>query len=329
MKKVNFFRLFLFVVIVAAVALVGWKIIKDRIRAAEINDYTKGIATSEKGNTIGNYANGGYLCERDGWIYYSDPNDQGRLHKMKQDLSADQKLNNDWPDRINVTGGKIYYINENDRFSLYSCDLNGKNSTRISDNVFLNLYVKDGWAYYARKKSKNLNRMTLDGKFEERIDVDSFTYSIIEGDWVYYCNLDDGFKIYRVKTDNSSKQKFNDISSFNFQLQGDWIYYTNLKDKNKLYRAKRDGSSKQRLTSCAVANLNLNDTGKVIFYCNADDQYKLYRCDFDGKNTTKMNNDETTCINLAGGFIHYLNESDFSRLYRINQDGTGRIRLEK
>ena len=66
-----------------------------------------------------------------------------------------------------------------------------------------------------------------------------------QGDWIYYRNSSDGYKLYKVKTDGSGREKINDDSSWFINVVGDWIYYVNADDGYKLYKVKTDGSGRQ------------------------------------------------------------------------------------
>jgi hypothetical protein len=53
----------------------------------------------------------------------------------------------------------------------------------------------------------------------------------------------------------------------------------------------------------------------------------LYRIATNGTGRTKLSDDRTGFINVAGGYIYYTNASDRDCLYRIKADGSGRRRV--
>ena len=49
----------------------------------------------DTGNTTGNLYNGGMFCVYDGFVYFANPNDEGRLYRMKEDGSGVEKIGKD------------------------------------------------------------------------------------------------------------------------------------------------------------------------------------------------------------------------------------------
>jgi len=71
------------------------------------------VSSTERGNTVGNIVNGGYVAQKSDWIYYQS-NDGGKLYKIRTDGSSRTKLNDDSSYWINVVGDWVYYTNFND-----------------------------------------------------------------------------------------------------------------------------------------------------------------------------------------------------------------------
>jgi len=64
------------------------------------------------------------------------------------------------------------------------------------------------------------------------------------GDWIYYSNGDDDYKLYKIKTDGTGNIKLSDNNSLSIKVAGDWIYYTNSDDNKKMYKTKTDGTGR-------------------------------------------------------------------------------------
>jgi hypothetical protein len=62
------------------------------------------------GNSSGNLFNGGLFCESDGKIYFSNPNDEGRIYSMDEDFTNFKKLSSDTGNYLNVAGKYIVYV---------------------------------------------------------------------------------------------------------------------------------------------------------------------------------------------------------------------------
>src|SRR5512136_1691522 len=74
-----------------------------------------GSAVNTVGNIPANIVNGGLAAQQGGWIYYEN----NGIYKVRADgliktkVCADNSLN------LNVAGDWIYYINSDDKYSLY------------------------------------------------------------------------------------------------------------------------------------------------------------------------------------------------------------------
>ena len=66
-----------------------------------------------------------------------------------------------------------------------------------------------------------------------------------------------------------------------------------------------------------------------IYYANGSDGYKPYRVKLDGTGRTKIANDETLFMSVAGDWLFYSNLSDGEKLYRVKTDGSQRIKLSE
>ena len=63
-------------------------------------------------------------------------------------------------------------------------------------------------------------------------------------DWIYYSNISDDNKIYRIKTNGTERQLFLDEAVNDLWTDGDWIFYTT-SVVGDLLRIKADGSHEQ------------------------------------------------------------------------------------
>ncbi|MBL4935745.1 DUF5050 domain-containing protein [Clostridium sp. YIM B02515] len=111
----------------------------------------------------------------------------------------------------------------------------------------------------------------------------------IKGDWIYFVNYKDEFKIYKMKKDGTQKNKLSDIGVQMMTMQGNHIYFLASSDENKLYKMNLDGSKKQRLED-RINRYFL--TGNKIYYTKADKLGTLFSMNFDGslkKEVCKLN----------------------------------------
>ena len=60
------------------------------------------------GNTTGNLYNEGLFCTYKGFVYFSNPSDNGRLYRMKEDGTGVERLCSDSVSYINICNDQIY-----------------------------------------------------------------------------------------------------------------------------------------------------------------------------------------------------------------------------
>ena len=148
-----------------------------------------------------------------------------------------------------------------------------------------------------------------------------------QGEWIYYCDISDDQKLYKVKTDGTGKTKLsNDMSSY-VNVIGDWIYYLSIDGDIGIYKIKTDGTEKTRIGEEAMG-VYLNVIGGWIYYSEwSDEKGNLYKMKTDGTDRTKLNDDQSDYINVVGDRVYYINQSDGNKLYKINTDGADRTKL--
>jgi len=101
----------------------------------------------------------------------------------------------------------------------------------------------------------------------------------VVGDWVFYLNGSDGSKLYKIRTDGSSKTKLNDEKSFCINIVDDWIYYSTQYYGKKLYKMRIGGSGKAKLNDDECSHVNV--IGDWVYYHKKNDDKQgssnLYR----------------------------------------------------
>ena len=70
----------------------------------------------------------------------------------------------------------------------------------------------------------------------------------VSNKWIYYTNISDGYKIYKMKLDGSENTKICDDETLFMTVCEDTIYYSNKSDYNKLYKINGDGTGKAKLS---------------------------------------------------------------------------------
>lgn len=131
------------------------------------------------------------LTYYDGWLYFTevtDPNNHGignYICRMKPDGSEYTRLMQVHSWYMNVTDGKIFYVNYNNNFSLDVMNVDGSGHTVIKDNVS-DICVSGGRIYYSHSRNdRHLYSMNYDGS-DNYLIRDGYTKCInVVGSTIY------------------------------------------------------------------------------------------------------------------------------------------------
>lgn len=283
---------------------------------------------NERGNSVGNIANDGFVAQQGDWIYRYSEFFGGILSREETGEANDfswTAINAERSWFINVIGNWVYYCNLEDWNCVYKVRTDGTNMTKINSESSMDLNVIGEWIYYAQGKVNypfygNLYKMKTDGSNRTKINNDASECINVVGSWIYYLNVDDEHRIYKIRTDGTDRTKINDEESAFINVVDDWIYYANYSDEGRLYKIKTDGTSNTEITDDRTWCINVIDDW--IYYANASDDNNLYKIKTDGTSMMKMNDDDSQYICIVGEWIYYYNSD--GKALRMKTDGTQR-----
>lgn len=286
--------------------------------------------------------NGSVAVKQGDWIYYSGSNGNssvtGNFYKEKNDGSGKAKLSDDIAQKIWIQGDYIYYISyhgEKQKSSFYKMKNDGTERGQLTTDIPTCVNFKGDYIYYVKYDNTSANnfiicRIKKNGTGKETIGNEHGMYLAVKDDWLYYSDLDDASKIYKIKNDGSGKQLLCGDSALNYMnVVGDWIYYCNNDDNNCLYRIKVDGSEKEKLNNDNSRNVNI--VGNYIYYSAMDenDNGLLYKMKIDGSENQMLSNvDCSTAVEVHDDYI-YCTGFNSKGIYRIKSDGTGYEQISK
>ena len=158
---------------------------------------------------------------------------------------------------------------------------------------------------------------------------------VSDGQYIYYRNSSDGYKLYKSKPDGSLKSKISDTRCGSLNIIGDSIYYTGSYGNEGIYKMKKDGSGKTLIVNSQVVGIAVvNDW---IYYLERDPSQSqkndLYKIKFDGTGKTKINfgsGSSLVCADLQNivvveNWVYlslYNKLENKEQLFRIKTDGT-------
>jgi LysM repeat protein len=99
-----------------------------------------------------------YYNKRQGTSLY------GYLSKIKTDLTMDTRLVSDEPTYTNVLNGWVYYRNGREDGKIYKIKTDGTERTKITDDSSTNIIVRGDWIYYANQSDgAKIYKIKIDG----------------------------------------------------------------------------------------------------------------------------------------------------------------------
>jgi len=227
------------------------------------------------GNTSGNINTGGLAASNDGWIYYQNAKQGGKLYRIKADGTGSTEVCSDTPLYINVLQDWVYYTNLSDSSKIYKIKTDGTCRTKLNDDESLNTTVIDNWIYYTNNSdSGRLYKIAADGAYRTKLNDNNSKYLNGQWDFIYYVNADDGYSINRIKPDSPlTIQKLKNMYSEDMNITNEFIYFSNKKDNNSLYKININGSGLAKLSPDSAYDLQVS--GDWIYYSNASSGDKL------------------------------------------------------
>ena len=135
------------------------------------------------GNTAGNLYNAGLFCEKNGTVYFANPDDDYRLYSMDTNGNHLKKLSYDRVMYINADDHYVYYVRNNEN--------NGTGFDFFS---------------YARN---SLCRIDQNGENTKILDKDPCLYASLVGNYIYYLHYDDkdATTLYKIGIDGGVAQE--------------------------------------------------------------------------------------------------------------------------
>lgn len=252
------------------------------------------------GNTAGNLYNHGLFCERNGVVYFSNPDDNHYLYSMPSGGGTAVKLCEDIVSYINADDNYVYYVRNN----------------LSSDS--------SGFSYF-HLDANSLCRYDLKKKKVTVLDHDPSIYASLIGNSVYYIHYDDAdaSALYRVAIDGSDREMVDKNPYFTCSANGQYFYYNGLESDHNIYQMDTSTDSSRLIYegNCWMPSAD----NESIYFLDCDQNYALARLDLSAPEPVILVSDRIDAFNVYGDVIFFQrNGADESpALCRINADGSG------
>ena len=285
------------ILVIIILFIIGAYFLYTQSRAIKFND------DYVNGNSAGNLYNGGFICEYEDTIYFSNPDDGHKLYSMSSGGSNIKKISNEAAAFINVDENYIYYIRNNPK----------------SDFSF---------TYFSFQQNA-LCRMDKDGTDITVLDADPCNYASLCGNYIYYLHYDEenASTLYKIKIDGTQRQQVSKTPIYTCCTDGQYIYYHGMESDGSIYRLNTANDSTTSIYECS-SFMPILTKNSAILYLDGADNNALYELDINSNETKLISDDSIDFYNTYGNDIYYqCYRKDGNALCTINTDGSNREEL--
>lgn len=320
------------------------------IKDSELDDIKQSInyevddTKSNSGSNVYYYnvENNGSSIVNDGGYMYFGLNSNNSISGLTKgiysiksdntDITKAQKISDDFANKIWSNNNWLYYADYSDNNgngAFFRVNKTGTDKQKVSDNNLRYLNFDGDNIYYSEYISSDnpknflIYKMNGDGTSKQQIGSARGIYLQKVDNYIYYLNVDDNYRIYRISTDGLYNQLISNDPAIDYmKVSGDFIYYCNSDDNDSIYRIRKDGTQRQKLNFDNSKNVNI--VGNYIYYGLADENNSdsLYKMEIDGSNKKLLSSvDCSTAIKVKDDYI-YCSGYNSKGIYSIKTDGS-------
>lgn len=250
------------------------------------------------GNTPGNLYNAGLFCESNGEVFFSNPDDEGRLYVMNPDGTNIHKLCDDTVMYINADDHYVYYVRNNDR-------------------------TDSEYAFFSYNNN-SLCRMPRKGGKIYILDRDPCIYASLIGNYIYYLHYDnsEATSLYRVRIDGKERKQIRKHYVFTCSSLGQYFYYNGNENDGNLYCYDTATGIESMVYECDCYKPIVSSDSNV-YYMDVTRNMALVHTNTAFDNPVILTKESVDLFNVYGSYIYYqVYDSKNPRLCMIKNDGT-------
>lgn len=330
MKKKVMMIIAVVLVVLAAGTGIGYYVYSNRFIYNEEGD---------TGNTTGNLYNGGMFCVYDGFVYFSNPDDNGRLYRMKEDGSGSERIGKDSVSCLNICNGYVYYVRDNmaGSVSFVSVDMShgvsrlklGDKNAEVLHNGISDALMLCGNDLYYRAYSKStggyyMRKVGIDGSTDESLFEKSYLMIDYADGKIFFSNDGENHNLMFYTVESG---KVSECYAGNFYMpdcEDGYIYYIDLDNGHKISRLSTSTLKNEVLSDDYAVIYNVNArTGEIYYQAeNAADDHRLCKMNTDGSGQDTVLKGDYTDINFTEDYVYFyqINGNDYT-LYRAALSG--------
>ena len=279
------------------------------------------------GNTAGNLNNGGLFCEYDGYVYFSNVNDDRCLYRMRPDESEKEKLLDVQPGNILAGGDYLYYFqygvsgemglgNIRSSHNFHRADLDGKNIATIETEVVVTGQLVDNYLYLlvAGDKHPTFRKVKIDKS--ESIDLAAYAVNpaCARDGLIYYNGTQNDHYLYTLNTTSHGITELWGGNIWYPTIDGDYIYYIDVANDYRLCRYVMSSEIVEVLTNERVECFNVG-SGYIYYQVASETDPVLKMMSADGSGVTTIAEGNFTKINMTSRYVYFQEYDEEDTMY--------------
>lgn len=262
--------------------------------------------SNARGNTTGNLNNFGRYVFHDGWIYFFNYSDEGRLYKKKPDRAELQKISEDrYVEHLNIVDGKLYYRSD---YKIVKSNLDGTERVVLRDEKSNGLNVMSvvgEWIYFTEEPGSmfgKLYRMKTDGSAVDLLDANPVSRFVVDNGKIYYVVHTN--QLFVMDTEGTNrKQLLSEVSIVSMErMEGRLIFNNN----GSLFEMDLKSTEVAKLSDYNAQDLNVDDDW-LYFSNHSEYSKKLFRLNLVDGTVEKLSDKKAFHIHVAGGRVFFNN----------------------
>lgn len=277
--------------------------------------------TGTAGNNNANLANGGYVLEDEGFLFYSFPDSPGIYRTKTNNSSKSVKISDIGEGFLQMVNNTYYFSHEN---KLYSCDVDGKNQKVIIE--YANKPQVLGSLIFYVDENGSVNKYTVQNK-KASVVIDSKKSGAVKEYIVLYKRIyyiSENGDIRRINFYGKDDEKFLSADASHLTYYDQYFFYLEdgyLYSKNK--EAENPPERIVKATEYAVC-------GAAILYTDGEKAYAAEVGELVKQEKPKIYtvcNSAVSGISMDKEYFYFFDKDD--NLYRISHNEGNGFKSEK
>lgn len=288
------------------------------------------------GNTAGNLYNGGYFCQDEEYVYFSNPYDNYALYRMLPDETKMEKLVSMQIKQINSAGKYLYYYQYGsgansaeglgsliNMVGVYRCEKKKpKENSCIELTRLDNLILAGNNLYYDANDQNGvyLKEASLDGKTITQLTDYKITAACADNGKLYFHNTTTNFYLQSL---NLTTKQISDVLKEDVYMpivDGNEVFYIDIHNHYALVKYNLVTAEKIVLDETRTDMFNLSD--RYVYYQTAGDQPQFKRIARNGSDMQVVADGAYNTFQITSNYVYFRKFQSELPVYKIPLDGS-------